>query len=106
MTIKNNKFQVNLPLKQDYLNIGLGNSYIAACERFFNLEKRFTKAQHLFLQNKQFIDEYISSGDAKIINIKEHESKMDTNVYFLAHYPVIKGDKKTTKISVDFDGGL
>ncbi|KAF2890393.1 hypothetical protein ILUMI_15780 [Ignelater luminosus] len=107
-SVKNidNRFQVDLPLKQNLSDVCLGNSSKAASIRFFNLEKRFKRDLKLFLQYKEFIDEYVTSGDAKMIDLKEYEGKMDTTAYFLAHRPVIRNDKRTTQIGVVFDGGL
>ncbi|KAF2890973.1 hypothetical protein ILUMI_15200 [Ignelater luminosus] len=68
-----------------------------------NLKKRFKRDPKLFLQYKEFIDEYATSGDAKMIDLKEYEGKMDTTAYFLAHHPVIRNDKRTTQIRVVFD---
>ncbi|KAF2883762.1 hypothetical protein ILUMI_22407 [Ignelater luminosus] len=107
-SVKNidNRFQVDLPLKQNLSDVCLGNSSKAASIRFFNLEKRFKRDPKLFLQYKEFIDEYVTSGNAKMIDLKEYEGKMDTTPYFLAHHPVIRNDKRTTQIRVVFDGGL
>ncbi|KAF2888619.1 hypothetical protein ILUMI_17554, partial [Ignelater luminosus] len=101
-----NRFQVDLQLKQDLSDVCLGNSYKAASIRFFNLKKSFKRDPKLFLQYKEFIDEYVTSGDAKMIDLKEYEGKMNTTAYFLAHHPVMRNDKRTTQIRVVFDCGL
>ncbi|XP_048483040.1 uncharacterized protein LOC125488556 isoform X1 [Plutella xylostella] len=99
------KFQVKLPLKQEFNEVRLGNSLSRALQRFYNLEKRFLKDPLLFQQYKQFIDEYVSLGHAKYVDIESYNLEEDP-VYFLSHHPVINESSKTTRLRVVFDGSM
>lgn len=103
--LNDNKFQVTIPLKVPMVDMNheLGDSFHLALSRFLNLENRFSKAPKLFEGYKKFIDEYVSLGHAKYINLNQYDLSKDP-VYFLPHHPVIKEDNKTTKLRVVFDG--
>ncbi|XP_072403059.1 uncharacterized protein [Diabrotica undecimpunctata] len=81
------------------------NSFAVALKRFENLEKRFVLNPTLYFDYKKFIDEYIQLGHAKIVH---YDPKILNNgeVYFMAHHPVIREDKKTTKLRIVFDGSM
>ena len=101
----NNRFQVKLPLKRSIENLNLGNSFGIAHKRFQNLEKRFSNNPELFQRYKQFIDEYVNLNHAKFVDLTEYDLNSGS-VYFMAHHPVIREDKKTTKLRVVFDGSM
>ncbi|KAF2887690.1 hypothetical protein ILUMI_18483 [Ignelater luminosus] len=103
--VVNNRFQVRLPLKQGLNDLNLGDSFSVAYKKFENLEKRFKVNPNLFCQYKSFINEYVSLGHAKIVNIDDYDLNSGS-VYFMAHHPVIREDKKTTKLRVVFDGSM
>lgn len=105
LQIVNGKFQVSLPLKQDINDINLGDSFSVALKRFENLEKRFKANPNLFEQYKLFIHEYLNLNHAKILDINLYDLENDS-VYFMAHHPVIREDKRTTKLRVVFDGSM
>ncbi|XP_073955673.1 uncharacterized protein [Choristoneura fumiferana] len=54
---------------------------------------------------KKFINEYISLGHAKIVDIYDYDVYNDP-VYFLAHHAVLNEDSKTTKLRVVFNGSM
>lgn len=105
VTLQNNRFAVALPLKQTLAKINIGNSFSYALKRFYNLEKRFQRDPQLFYKYKQFIDEYIQLGHAKVIDISE----LDINnkpYYILAHHPIFNPQSPTTALRVVFDGSM
>lgn len=104
LEIINDKYQVKLPLKQN-INLNLGDSFSIAVKRFENLEKRFVANPSLFLEYKKFIEEYLSLNHAKIVEYPSHALR-DGSVYFMAHHPVVREDKRTTKLRVVFDGSM
>lgn len=103
--LEGNKFQVSLPIKLPLKEVNLGNSLDSALQRFQNLEKRFSKNKILFEKYKQFIDEYLQLGHAKLVDISQYDLENDA-VYFLPHHPVFNEGSKTTKLRVVFDGGM
>lgn len=103
LEVVDNQYQVKLPLKEIYPN--LGDSFSVAIKRLENLEKRFKANPELFLQYKSFIDDYLNLNHAKIVNYNSEELNSGS-IYFMAHHPVIREDKKTTKLRVVFDGSM
>ncbi|XP_050518943.1 uncharacterized protein LOC126893046 [Diabrotica virgifera virgifera] len=67
----NNRFQVELPLKKNAESLNIGDTFSVAHSRFLNLEKRLHVNPELFGSYKQFIDEYVALGHAKILNLGE-----------------------------------
>jgi len=100
--LQNGRFQVNLPLKSDGEHQKLGDSFTMAKKRFFTLERRFEKDPNLFLEYKNFIDDYISLGHARYVPLSLHNLNMD-NKYFIPHLCVIRPDSVSTKLRVVFD---
>ncbi|KAG5870006.1 hypothetical protein JTB14_001435 [Gonioctena quinquepunctata] len=90
--------KVSLPLKQHLNDLDLGDSFFIAYKQFENLEE-------LFSHYKSFIDEYVNLDHAKAIDLNSYDLKNDA-VYFMAHHPVIRGDKRTTKLRDAFDGSM
>lgn len=103
LEVNNCKFQVKLPLKQT--EIDLGDSFSVAIKRLENLERRFRANPDLFVSYKNFIQDYLDLGHAKIVYYNSEELK-NGSVYFMAHHPVIREEKKTTKLRVVFDGSM
>nr|XP_034836350.1 uncharacterized protein LOC117992744 [Maniola hyperantus] len=90
------RFCVRLPLKD--IPDCLGNSYITAKKRFFNLEKRFKAQPELKSQYTEFINEYLNLGHCSILNVARLEPS-----YFLCHHAVFKQQSESTKLRVVFD---
>ncbi|KAL0892289.1 hypothetical protein ABMA27_015463 [Loxostege sticticalis] len=105
VVLKDNKFEVSLPLKQDVTNLNLGDSLTCALKRFLNLESRFKKDNSLFLKYKAFIDEYVELGHAKYVNISDYNLE-ENAVFFLPHHPVFNENSQTTSMRVVFDGSM
>lgn len=105
VVMENNRFQVRLPLKLPMDQIRLGDSFSIALKRLHNLERRLVRNPSLFKAYSEFLKEYIDLGHAKVLNLQHYNLKEDP-VYFLAHHPVIRNDKKTTKVRVVFDGSM
>lgn len=103
--LENNKFEVDLPLKQPLDELNLGDTFSLALKRFENLEKRLKSDAELFMLYKNFINEYISLDHARVFDINNYNLQ-DGNVYFMSHHPVIRNDKKSNKLRVVFDGSM
>lgn len=99
--LEDGSFQVDLPMRKQDDHLKLGNSFDSAYKRFKYLEKRFSKNPNLFLQYKDFINEYINMDHGKYL-----ESGVNENQHrvFLAHHCVIRDEALTTKLRVVFDG--
>lgn len=105
--LKNNIFQVVLPLKLPLseVNDTLGDSFNLALKRFLNLEKKLHKNSSLFIEYQKFIHEYLALGHGHYVDIDSYHFSKDP-VYFLPHHAVIKEDSKTTKLRAVFDGSM
>ncbi|KAG7300051.1 hypothetical protein JYU34_015583 [Plutella xylostella] len=100
------KFYVDMPLSVDNIEqLQLGDSFSVAFQRFLALEKKFQKYPSYFELYKNFVDEYINLGHAKIVDISSYNLPNDL-VYFLGHHAVMNPDSKTTKLRVVFQGNL
>ncbi|KAH1013214.1 hypothetical protein HUJ05_012238 [Dendroctonus ponderosae] len=67
--LENGHLQVALPLKIPNAHLQLGISYNQTLKRFENLEKILAKNPNLLSRYKQFIDEYISLGHGKYVEL-------------------------------------
>ncbi|XP_063384617.1 uncharacterized protein LOC134670736 isoform X1 [Cydia fagiglandana] len=105
VVLKDNKFEVALPLKQNIIDLYLGDSLSCALKRFLNLELRFKKDNELYSKYKAFIDEYVRLGHARYVNISEYNLEGEA-VYFLAHHPIFNPSSKTSSLRVVFDGSM
>lgn len=105
MSLKNNRFQVDMPLITPLEELQLGDSFSVAYQRFLMLEKRFKTNPLLLEQYKLFIDQYVELGHAKKVDIANYDINKDP-VYFLAHHAVINEASKTTRLRVVFDGSM
>ncbi|XP_061728642.1 uncharacterized protein LOC133533638 isoform X2 [Cydia pomonella] len=105
VVLKDNKFEVALPLKQNINDLYLGDSLSCALKRFLNLELRFKKDNDLYLKYKSFIDEYVRLGHAKYVDISEYNLEGEA-VYLLAHHPVFNPSSRTSSLRVVFDGSM
>lgn len=105
MSLKDNRFYVDIPLITPLKELQLGDSFSAAYQRFLMLEKRFKSNPLLLDQYKLFIDQYVELGHAKVVEIANYDIDRDP-VYFLAHHAVINEASKTTRLRVVFDGSM
>ncbi|XP_026315269.1 uncharacterized protein LOC113226755 [Hyposmocoma kahamanoa] len=94
-----------MPLKAELNELQPGDSFSVALQRFLTLEKKFQRNNLYLEQYKQFIEEYIKLGHAKIVDIGEYDVQCGS-VYFLAHHAVLNMDSLTTKLRVVFDGSM
>ncbi|XP_030757297.1 uncharacterized protein LOC115883123 [Sitophilus oryzae] len=100
--LENGKFQVDLPFRQERDYEKLGDSLGTAVKRFHSLEKRFQRDAKLFLDYKQFIDEYVLLGHGKYVNFDLGQKELVSR-HFLPHHCIIKELSLTTKLRVVFD---
>lgn len=103
--LQNRKFSVGLPLKLELENVQLGDSFSSALQRFYNLEKRFARDELLSKNYKEFIQDYVDQGHAKIFDIQNYNLD-DGQVYFLPHHPVFNLNSKTTPVRAVFDASM
>lgn len=72
------QYTVNLPLQQDKLP-DLDNNFNTAYRCLLQLESRFQKDHNLYLQYKQFLDEFVQLGHAQYItNFSPYDSNATT----------------------------
>ncbi|KAL0851491.1 hypothetical protein ABMA28_007284 [Loxostege sticticalis] len=105
VTIQNNRFHVDMPLKSNLNELQLGDSFSVALQRFYALEKKFNTNPSYFEQYKTFINEYLELGHAKMVDISIYDVNSDP-VYFLSHHAVLNEASKTTKLRVVFNGSM
>lgn len=103
--LENKKFSVALPLKLQLDDVGLGDSFGRVLQRFYNLEKRFSKDNKLYESYKDFMHDYVSQGHAKIYDISNYDLKAG-NVYFIPHHPILNPNSKTTPVRAVFDASM
>lgn len=103
--LKDQRFQVDMPLKKPIQQLEIGDSFSIALQRFFILENKFKNNPDYFQRYKSFIDEYLKLGHAKIVDIDQYDVYNDS-VYFLSHFAVLNDSSKTTKLRVVFNGSL
>lgn len=99
----NNKFHVDMPLKEPMDQLNLGDSFSIALQRFYSLENKFKSHPEHFQLYKIFIDQYIEMGHAKIVDIGNYDVKNDP-VYFLTFHGIHNQHSKTTSFRVVFNG--
>ncbi|XP_061729013.1 uncharacterized protein LOC133533941 [Cydia pomonella] len=105
VTLNDNKFQVDIPLKHPLGELNLGNSFSAALQRFYSIERKFMKNVDLLERYKKFIDEYVEMGHAREVDINSYDI-LNGPVSFLAHHPVFNEASKSTKLRVVMDGSM
>ncbi|XP_073953580.1 uncharacterized protein [Choristoneura fumiferana] len=105
--LKDNQFQVDLPLKLplDEINNALGNSFDYAYYRFLSLERKLHKSPYLLSEYEKFINEYIELGHGHYIDFSSLDLKNDP-LYFMPHHAVINENSKSTKTRVVFDASM
>ncbi|XP_068617432.1 uncharacterized protein [Battus philenor] len=105
--LKDNQFQVALPLKipLDEVRDTLGDSFHFALKRFLNLEKKFHQNPDFFAEYQKFIHEYLTLNHGHYVDIEMYDLNKDA-VYFLPHHGVVKADSKTTRLRSVFDGSM
>ncbi|XP_061716964.1 uncharacterized protein LOC133524829 [Cydia pomonella] len=92
--LEDERFTVALPVKVELDKLDLGDSFSSALQRFFNLEKRFSRDLELSQKYKKFIHDYIEQGHAKYFDMSNYDLGAG-NVMFLPHHPVISSSKTT-----------
>ncbi|XP_062556795.1 uncharacterized protein LOC134221621 [Armigeres subalbatus] len=94
---ENGRFLIRLPFRSTVAQ--LGSSRNLAERRFLQMERRFDSQPELKEQYVSFINEYLSLGHCRKINIEENND----SDYFLPHHAILKPTSSTTKIRVVFD---
>lgn len=105
--LKDNKFEVTLPLKLplSQINDTLGNSFHFALKRFLNLEKKLHSDPNLFSEYQKFIHDYLNLNHGHYVDIELYDLNKQA-VYFLPHHAVLKPESKTTKLRTVFDASM
>ncbi|XP_045446869.1 uncharacterized protein LOC123655075 [Melitaea cinxia] len=94
------RYVVRLPFKTDNPMCIKGESRSIAEKRLKGLMKRFEKDKQLQANYKAVMDEYLQMNH--MIEVEKTDSKRESALY-LAHHPVIREDKKTTKLRIVFN---
>ncbi|UYV77376.1 hypothetical protein LAZ67_15000774, partial [Cordylochernes scorpioides] len=88
------RYIVRLPFKESAEKLGQSKSI--AISRFLNLEKRLEQNENIYVQYKQFMNEYIRLGHMKASCSLQTEPK-----YYIPHHCILKA--QPTKFRVVFD---
>ncbi|UYV66657.1 hypothetical protein LAZ67_4002469 [Cordylochernes scorpioides] len=88
------RYIVRLPFKESAEKLGQSKSI--AISRFLNLEKRLEQNENIYVQYKQFMNEYIRLGHMKASCSLQTEPK-----YYIPHHCILKA--QPTKLRVVFD---
>ncbi|XP_072377852.1 uncharacterized protein [Diabrotica undecimpunctata] len=96
------RFQVDLSLRSSAEPKRLGNSFYSARQRFYNLEMKLVKYNTVYTQFKDFIQKYLSLGNAKVVPLTL-TNQISVNKYFISHHCIIREEKLTNKLRVVFD---
>lgn len=78
----------------------LGNSYAVAYRRLMNLERTKLRDPALRASYNEIIQEYI---DQNYLTETTPSAANQTIGYYIAHHPVIRNDKQTTKVRIVLD---
>ncbi|XP_050431415.1 uncharacterized protein LOC126839984 [Adelges cooleyi] len=98
MRNENGRFVLRLPVKETVHK--LGNSITMATSRFFSVERRLQRDQHLRTEYIKFMQEYLDMGHIKCVS---NETTIPDRSYYLPHHAVLKTSSLTTKLRVVFD---
>ncbi|UYV69731.1 hypothetical protein LAZ67_7000518 [Cordylochernes scorpioides] len=88
------RYIVRLPFKESAEKLGQSKSI--AIRRFLNLEKRLEQNENIYVQCKQFMNEYIRLGHMQASCSLQTEPK-----YYIPHHCILKA--QPTKLRVVFD---
>ncbi|UYV63877.1 hypothetical protein LAZ67_2005876 [Cordylochernes scorpioides] len=88
------RYIVRLPFKESAEKLGQSKSI--AISRFLNLEKRLEQNENIYVQYKQFMNEYIRLGHMQASSSLQTEPK-----YYIPHHCILKA--QPTKLRVVFD---
>ncbi|UYV63001.1 hypothetical protein LAZ67_2002800 [Cordylochernes scorpioides] len=91
---KSGRYIVRLPFKESAEKLGQSKSI--AIRRFLNLEKRLEQNENIYVQYKQFMNEYIRLGHMKASCSLQTEPK-----YYIPHHCILRA--QPTKLRVVFD---
>ncbi|UYV66800.1 hypothetical protein LAZ67_4002883, partial [Cordylochernes scorpioides] len=91
---KSGRYIVRLPFKESAEKLGQSKSI--AIRRFLNLEKRLEQNEKIYVQYKQFMNEYIRLGHMQASCSLQTEPK-----YYIPHHCILKS--QPTKLRVVFD---
>ncbi|UYV66802.1 hypothetical protein LAZ67_4002893 [Cordylochernes scorpioides] len=88
------RYIVRLPFKESAEKLGQSKSF--AIRRFINLERRLEQNEKIYVQYKQFMNEYIRLGHMQASCSLQTEPK-----YYIPHHCILKA--QPTKLRVVFD---
>ncbi|XP_058816608.1 uncharacterized protein LOC131679875 [Topomyia yanbarensis] len=94
------RYIVTLPKRIEFIG-HLGDSRSIATKRFHAMERRLAKDSALHHQYCSFMNEYLSLGHMKLVDVV---SDLPGQHYYLPHHAIIKPESTTTKLRVVFDG--
>ncbi|XP_063630296.1 uncharacterized protein LOC134801610 [Cydia splendana] len=94
------RYEVHLPLKQtkeETIKL-CGETKQQAITRFQQIERKFQRNGKLKEEYTKVINEYLNLG-----HMKKVEKEDEREAIYLAHHPVIREDKDTTKVRIVYD---
>ena len=88
-----------LPWRDNHPAISRG--YELCVNRLKSLQRKLLKEPELIREYNQIIEEQLSKGIVEKVAAEDNEKE---NVHYLPHQPVIRRDRKTTKLRIVNDG--
>ena len=99
ISFKNNRYEVHLPWKKTHPS--LPDNYELSRKRLENLLKRLRQEPEVLKEYDSVIKEQLQRG---IVEVVEKPSEGGVGrVHYIPHHAVIRTDKSTTKLRVDYD---
>lgn len=94
------RYVVQLPLKTNIADTvkSCGNTKHQAVSRLEQLERRFARNEQLKTEYTRVIHEYLQLGHMKKVDTED-----EGNAIYLAHHPVVRQDKETSKVRIVYD---
>ena len=98
IAFKDGRYEVNLPWKESHL--ALPTHYDLSLKRLTGLLRRLGQTPDILQQYDAVIKEQLEKG---IVEVVEKGRSQGNLIHYLPHHPVIREDKRTTKVRVVYD---
>ena len=92
------RYEVSIPWRIDPSK--LPNNYKMALNRLQSTEKKLLKDSELFCAYRNVISSYIDKG---YISKVDRQQDSTSNQWLLPHFPILRPEKRTTKVRIVFD---
>ena len=97
--MRNNRYEVKLPMKYNLIEL-LSDNYLLATHRLKGLRTRLCKDKSLMIQYNNIFKDYLDNCIIERVDTPADNKEL---VHYLPHHPVVREDKETTKVRVVFD---